>query len=118
VTLARSWLVAFVLTCALELPVVLLATWGREAKPRRVIGVALFAQLLTHPLVWFAFPALPLLSHEGRFWLSELFAWVAEAALYAGLLSGVSAWRGVGISGIANALSLAAGLALAGVIGG
>lgn len=116
-TLARPWLLAFVLTCALELPVVVFTTWGREAKPRRVIGVALVAQLLTHPLVWFAFPALPLLSQEGRFWFSELFAWLAEAALYAGLLSGVSAWRGVGISGIANAISLAAGLALAGVLG-
>lgn len=116
-TLARSWLLAFVLTCALELPVVLFATWGSEAKPRRVIGVVLAAQLLTHPLVWFAFPRLPLLSPEGRFWLSELFAWLAEAALYAGLLSTVSAWRGVGISGIANAISLAAGLALASALG-
>ena len=116
-TLAWSWLLAFVLTCALELPVVLFATWGREAKPRRVVGVALAAQVLTHPLVWFAFPRLPWLGLEGRFWLSELFAWLAEAALYTGLLSTVSAGRGVGISGIANAISLAVGLALGSALG-
>ena len=116
-TLFRSWLLAFVLTCALELPVVLLAMRGREPQPKRVLGVALVGQLLTHPLVWFAFPALPLLGQEERFWLSELFAWLAEAALYAGLLAGVSPWRGLGVSGVANAISLAAGLALAGVLG-
>lgn len=116
-TVARSWLVAFVLTCALELPVVAFATRGFETKLRRVLAVALAAQVLTHPLVWFAFPALPLLDHEGRFWLSELFAWLAEAALYTGLLSSVSVWRGLGISGVANAISLAVGLAFASALG-
>lgn len=113
-SLARTWLFAFVITCLLELPIVLLATRGAEPRWQRIVGVALLAQVLTHPLVWFAFPALPVLTLEGRFWLSELFAWLAEAALYASLLRGVSLWRGVGVSGVANALSLTAGLVFAG----
>jgi hypothetical protein len=114
VRLTRTWLFAFVLTCLLELPIVLLATRGAEAKLARIVGVALLGQLLTHPLVWFAFPALTLLTEESRFWSSELFAWLAEAALYAALLRGISTWRAIGVSGVANATSLAAGLLLAG----
>lgn len=113
-SLARTWLFAFVITCLLELPIVALASRASDAKLPRVLAVALLGQLLTHPLVWFAFPALPVLTPEGRFWSSELFAWLAEAALYASLLPGVSVWRAVGISGVANATSLTAGLVLAG----
>lgn len=111
-SLPRTWLFAFVLTCLLELPIVVLTTRGGETKLARIVGVALLGQVLTHPLVWFAFPALPLLTPESRFGLSELFAWLAEAALYASLLRGVSVWRAVGVSGLANAVSLAVGLAL------
>jgi hypothetical protein len=114
VSLARTWPFAFVVTCLLELPIVVWSTLGTEAKWARVVAVALLGQLLTHPLVWFAFPALTALAEESRFWLSELFAWLAEAALYASLLRGVSPWRAVGVSGLANATSLAAGLLLAG----
>lgn len=113
-SLTRTWLFAFVLTCLLELPIVVLATRSAESKWVRIVAVALLGQLLTHPLVWFGFPALTVLPAEGRFWSSELFAWLAEAALYAGLLRGVSIWRAIGVSGLANATSLAVGLVLVG----
>lgn len=107
-----AWCVAFGLTCALEVPIVAWGTRGSEARRGRALGVALLAQACTHPLVWFAFPALPLLGPEPRFYLSELFAWGAEATLYWWLLRGVSGWRALGVAGLANATSLAAGLLL------
>lgn len=106
-----SWLLAFVLTLVLEMPV---AVWvGRrlEARPARRVGASILGNCVTHPAVWFVFPRLP--------WpwplviaVAETWAWLAEAAVYRGLLRDAS-WRAsLLLSLVANGLSFGAGLLL------
>ena len=74
--------------------------------------IAVFAQLLTHPLVWFVFPRLVGLTGRSSLALSELWAWLAEAAFYAVVLPGLSSARALGVSALANAASILVGLAI------
>jgi hypothetical protein len=105
------WLVAFCLTLAVEVPI---AAWALSRfEPRRPLLVArcAFANLSTHPLVWFAPALLPL-----RGWWSiavlELFAWAVEALFYATVFAGLPLRRAAAVSLVANAASLAAGVVL------
>jgi hypothetical protein len=107
----RAWAIAFCLTVVIETPIV--TGLCRRAEPRlwRRILVALLANALSHPPVWFVFPAL------GLAWgtttaLSEVWAWLLEAALYRFALGNMT-WRSaLGISLVANALSFGLGLVL------
>jgi len=104
-----AWARAFALTCALELPIVLLATRASTTPVARRAPIVLMAQLLTHPLVWFVFPRWT--AHpEAAFALSELSAWWLEALLYTLTLARVSPWLALGVSGVANAVTLGLGL--------
>jgi hypothetical protein len=105
-----DWLLAFVATVLLEATVVAMATRDLDVSLRRRLGVVFLGQALTHPLVWFVFPRLPG-PPEAWFWVSELVAVLLEAILYARALSGVGALRAFGLSALANALSLGAGVA-------
>lgn len=66
----KDWLVAFALTQLLEMPIYF--------KASRSWRIGFFASAMTHPLVWFVFPLLPI-----DYWpmvaCAELFAVVAEA---------------------------------------
>ena len=75
--------------------------------------MALGAQLLTHPLVWFVFPGFAVLSPNSQFVAAELVAWVVEGAFYALMLHNLSRLRAFGIAGIANGLSFGLGLLVA-----
>jgi hypothetical protein len=107
----RAWLLAFGLTTAIETS--LLAWLGRRAEPRLVrrVGIALLGNAASHPVVWFAFPAL------GLGWgqttaLSEAWAWLLEATLYRLALHSAS-WRvALGLSFAANMASFVLGLVL------
>lgn len=68
----RGWLVAFVLTQALEMPIYL--------RVSRSLRVAFFASAMTHPIVWFVFPVLAAwLPWTAVVLLAEAFAVVVEA---------------------------------------
>lgn len=108
-----AWVRAFALTCAIEIPVVLWTT--RDAGPttvRRAV-IALVGQLATHPLVWFVFPYIPGITGWTAFVASELYATAVEATLYAVAWPRLGATRAIGISAVANAVSLGVGLLLA-----
>lgn len=107
---AAMWAAAFALTVLVEAPIVTFWLRRRGAPLPRAIAAAFFAQLATHPWVWFAFPALP---WRGRSSLvaSELFAWWVEAALYALVLPGLR-WRAVVVSLAANVASYSVGALL------
>lgn len=66
----RDWLVAFTLTQMLEMPI-----YFKASKSWRI---GFFASAMTHPLVWFVFPLLPI-----DYWpmvaCAEVFAVVGEA---------------------------------------
>jgi hypothetical protein len=104
---AGLWFRAFLLTVAIETPIVLALTRDAGSWRRRAFLVVA-AQLMTHPIVWFVFPALPF-PRPATFTLSELFAWAAEAAFYAVAPVASSPLRAVAASALANGASLAIG---------
>jgi hypothetical protein len=107
-----AWLVAFLLTFAVEAPIVVALTRGTEPSAARRAALVLFAQLATHPLVWFVFPYIVGIRGGTATLLSELWAWLAEAAYYALVIRGLTTTRALAISAIANGASLLVGLAL------
>ena len=104
------WAGAFALTLFVELPIVLFALRGRGVAMPRLFAVVFFAQLATHPWVWFAFPVLPVSGPVSLF-ASEVFAWWVEAALYALVVPKVGFWA-VGLSLVANLASYGVGALL------
>ena len=108
-----SWLVAFLLTYAVEAPIVVALTRGTEPPPARRAALALFAQLATHPLVWFVFPYIVGLRGGTATLLSELWAWLAEAVFYALAFRGLTLTRAVAVSALANGASVLVGVAWA-----
>jgi hypothetical protein len=105
-----EWARVFALTCALELPV---ALWilGKEGPTWRRVAVILFANLATHPTVWFIIPELPI-SYEAQVVLAELWALGIEGAIYATVFSSLSRRRAFAAALLANGFSLAVGLGL------
>lgn len=106
---ALFWPQLFALTVLLELPLVLWLTAEAEPSRARRAIIILGAQLATHPLVFFFFPALPLASFQ-RLALSEIFACLCEAGLYAAAFRGLSLRRALGVAFLANGFSFGAGL--------
>lgn len=106
-----DWLRAFVITNAVELPIVVGYVLAPSAlKVGRRVSVSLFVQLASHPAVWFIFPRLGM-----TYWVtvvvSELWAFLSEAAFY-GLVLRVPPRRAVIGALAANAASFGTGLAL------
>ena len=108
-TYAQSWFRAFLLTAVIEVPLVVALTSSGGQPIRKRVGVALLGQAMTHPLVWFLFPFLPGMSRFTTLTLSELWAWLGEAALYALTRLAPSRLRAIAIAAFANAASLAIG---------
>jgi hypothetical protein len=108
-----AWLVAFLVTFAVEAPIVVALTRASETCVWRRLAFAFFAQLVTHPLVWFVFPYIVGLRGGTATLLSELWAWVAEAVFYALVIRGLTFTRALGVSAIANGASVLVGVAFA-----
>ncbi len=107
----HGWLAAFCLTLLVEIPAVLLLARRLEPCARRRAALALLGNSLSHPAVWFVFPAL------GLGWvtttvISEAWAWTIEGVAYrAGLAH--AGWRAAfALSLVANLLSFGLGLGL------
>ena len=105
----RLWFLAFLLTVAIEVPVVVALTRDSRVPLANRAALAFFAQLMTHPAVWFIFPVLPWGTRHTTFVASELFAWLAEAAFYAVAGVAPSALGAVAVAAVANGTSLAIG---------
>ncbi len=107
----HSWLVAFGLTLSFEVPLVVWLLADTVASMRRRLAIAVFANLLTHPLVWFFFPQLPL-SYASRLALSEFWAFAGEALFYWTIASPIRLGRASLISLAANMTSFGFGWAI------
>jgi len=108
-----AWLRAFALTVVLEVAVAVpLLAPVEPRRARRAAAVAL-ANLATHPLVWFAFPGLSF-GVAIRLGASELWAVLADAAIYRLVWPHARLRRVALVSVAANAASLAVGQLLAG----
>ena len=105
-----AWLAAFLLTYAVEAPIVLVLTRGTDAGLARRAALILFAQLATHPLVWFIFPYIVGLRGGTATLLSELWAWLAEAVFYALAFRGLKPLRALATSALANGVSVVVGV--------
>ena len=105
-----AWLKAFLLTIGIECPIAALVLRPRDFGMPRLVALVAFANLATHPLVWFVFPALPV-APLAALVMSELWAFGAEALFFA-LAFRVSTARAVSASLLANGASLGVGLAL------
>jgi hypothetical protein len=107
----RAWLHAFLLTQAIELPF-----YSRALAPRPLAGrvtLGLGASLLTHPVVWFAMPALVQRPYVAMAIVAESFAVLVEAG-YLATLRVRAAWRW---SLAANLTSVSVGLLLRELVG-
>lgn len=106
-SLLLSWLLAFAMTLGIEAPIVF--AFYRRIEPRfgRLLGLIFFANLATHPAVWFIFTRLPF-TYPTRVVLSEIWAFALEIAFYALAFPG-HARRAAVAAIVANAASLAFG---------
>jgi hypothetical protein len=75
--------------------------------PRR-LALTVFANLLTHPAVWFVFPALRL-TYWPTVGISELWAWLGETAFWAAVLPALGWRRALVASLCSNLASFALG---------
>ncbi len=112
---ADLWFRAFLLTFAVELPIVAYLLRADAPDVGRLTLLVLFANLATHPLIWFvATQALEYGTPEFTV-ATEAWAVIAEAVFYWAALRGVSIRRAAAASLTANAASFLVGVALAGV---
>jgi hypothetical protein len=109
-TLALAWARAFAVTLVIELAVVLAMTRDDiETRSRRTILVV-FANLVTHPIVWFVIPAF-VAGTWTQLFVCEAWAVLAEALFY-GVTMRLRGSRALAISAIANAASYGVGVIL------
>jgi hypothetical protein len=106
---ADDWLRAFLLTIVVEVPV---AAWLlRRAEPElwRRAALVFFANLASHPLVWFVWTQVLLVGTPGYVIAAEAWAIAIEAIFYVVAFRGLGVRRAVLVSVIANAASFAVG---------
>jgi hypothetical protein len=112
---ADAWFRAFLLTLAVEVPIVALLLRRFEPSWPRLLVLIVFANLATHPAVWFVFTQLFLIGTPGYVVAAEGWAVGAEAVLYWSAFRCVSVRRAVAVSLVANLASFLAGRLLVAV---
>lgn len=103
------WLRAFALTVAVESAVAIPLLREADARLWRRAAVVFFANLASHPAVWFVFPALGA-SYTTTIWISEAWAVVLEAVFFCVVFPDARRARLVGVALLANGASWAAGM--------
>jgi len=98
------WLKAFALTVLVEEAVAVPLLHAAEPRGWRRAAVVFFANLASHPAVWFVFPLLGL-SYPSMLWLAEAWAVVIEAIFYAVVFAGAPKRRLLGVALLANGAS-------------
>ena len=108
-SLVTLWFRAFLVTVLVETPIA--AALLKPAEPRlyRRAVLVLFANMASHPAVWFIFPELGL-SYAPTLVLAEAWAVLSEALLYRLVFEKTGAVEALGISALANGASFGIGL--------
>jgi hypothetical protein len=104
-----DWFAAFVITVALEAPVILFLLRRAESQVLRLGLLVLFANLATHPVVWFVITQLLLVGTPGYVLVAETWAIAAEAVFFVAAIRGLSVRRAISAAVAANATSFLAG---------
>ncbi|MHB8958317.1 MAG: hypothetical protein ACYDAN_01665 [Candidatus Limnocylindrales bacterium] len=111
---ASEWLTAFFVTLLIEVPLAGALLW-RWVVPKggvplpRLAALVGFANLASHPLVWFVFTQLFLVGTIAYTLAAEGWAFGIEAAFYAVAVPGLQARRAVLVSLAANLASFLVG---------
>ena len=106
---ASDWFVAFVLTLAIEVPVAAYLLRRAEPDRLRLVVLIVFANLATHPIVWYVLTQPFLIGTWGYVLVAEAWAVAAEAVFYAVVFRGLAARRAVAVAVVANAASFLVG---------
>jgi hypothetical protein len=113
----EDWFPAFLLTVAVETPIVALLLWRLErALARdlvRLVVVVVFANLATHLAVWYVFTQLLLVDTWQYLVVAEAWAFVGEALVYWAAFRGLRFASAAAVALVANLASFAAGRLLA-----
>ncbi len=104
-----EWFAAFVVTLAVEAPIVAVLVRRVESDLVRLGILIVFANLATHLAVWYVFTQLLLIGTLEYTVTSETWAFVAEAAIYWAAIQGLSARRAIAVSAVANLSSFLVG---------
>jgi hypothetical protein len=104
-----GWFAAFVLTLTVEIPIVTFLLRRAEPELLRRGILIVFANLATHPVVWYVISQLLLVGTPGYTLSAETWAIAAEAVFYWVAIRGLSLRRAIGIAVVANVASFALG---------
>jgi hypothetical protein len=104
-----GWIAAFVLTLAIEIPIAGFLLRRAEPDRLRLVALIVFANLATHPVVWYVMPQLLLVGTPTFTLVAEGWATAAEAVFYAVTIRGLSPRRAIAVAVAANTASWLAG---------
>ena len=107
---AEDWFRAFVLTLAVEVPIAAFLLRRAEPDRLRLVLLVVFANLATHPIVWYVWTQPFLVGTPEYLVVAESWAVAAEAVFYWAAFRGVRPVRALGVSFAANAASFIAGI--------
>lgn len=105
-----AWFAAFVLTVVVELPIVWVLVRRQEPSALRLGALVVFANLATHPAVWFIFTQLFLVGTWSYVLVTETWAIGVEALFYFLAVRGLHPRRALAVSLVANVASYCVGL--------
>ena len=109
-----EWLPAFLLTLAVEVPIGAYLLRRAEPDLARRLLLVVFANLLTHPSVWFVFTQLFLIGTLEYTLAAEAWAIAIEALFYLVTIQGLGPRRALGVAVVANLASFAVGRLMTG----
>ena len=106
---ASEWFAAFALTITVEVPVVVFMLRRIEPDLPRLAILVVFANLATHPAVWFVFTQLFLVGTPVFVVAAESWAIGIEAIFYAVVLRDLGPRRAFAVALVANLASVLVG---------
>jgi hypothetical protein len=104
-----EWFPAFLLTLAVEAPIVAVLLRSAERDLARLAVLFVFVNLATHLVVWYVMSQLFVPSTPEYVLASEGWAIAAEALFYVAAIRGLSARRAIGVAVVANLASALVG---------
>ncbi len=106
---AGDWFAAFLLTLAVEVPVATLLLRRVEPNILRAAALVVFANLVTHPLVWYVWSQVFLIGTLEYVGAAEAWAILAETVFYAVVVQGIRPGWALVVAATANVASFAVG---------
>ncbi len=93
-----GWFAAFVLTLVVEAPIVAFLLRRAEPDALRLGALIVFANLATHPVVWYVITQLLTVGTLGYTLVAEIWAIAAEAVFYVAAIRGIKARRAIAVA--------------------